>query len=609
MRATGILLVVLARAAAEASSEVITTEAFPEVTLKPPLNAVHWCNTAAFASDADCGPAKKGRTVFVDSQFIGTPQLPISNSLNNTILDIVIDPQEDEALWIVENGIGRFGGLVGDAINALALKGGFRWNAIVVNSPGREYSNWDAWALDWANRADLIAVWFVESHHRKAFGLEFPHSFYDLTPHLLVHAKTEKGSLFERALSITKPFTPQLWAAVFCVCLVAGILSRYIEGQCDLLNLDWKKDMRLTKLDTTFLRVFNEFAFSLWMGVYAFLSFGAGPLFSKLDTWAGRLFALGWVLNLWILRAAFGATLTMFLTVANTNSREIYTTANYASLLQQRGVACLRPGTALSLQMQSRLPNDQIYLLKGEGGVGIQAAGIEAVAALHSDLCQAYIQPNWMASDLLVQSANSECNTRIMYPGVPSTGITKGGYIVAGPQLRATVTVNPWQNPGSAATTAVANSVVSQAIGIMFHEIQSSGMIETWRADQLNRKRTNTCLNDGSKSAALSANAKGPSPMNVAGVTGPLLAFGCLAVIGFLFSFCDTAAERRKRAGDMVSTLKRSEKELRSVVVKAGASIPGGANNRHNRLFNRKPSRASKMEALAPPPTGAGSAC
>jgi hypothetical protein len=83
--------------------------------------------------------------------------------------------------------------------HAGALKTGFKIKAIVVNPPtaGDMYDgSWDAWAFDWANRADLVAVWFFETPRRKAGGLNFPYSFYDLEPALLAYASTLETAPF-----------------------------------------------------------------------------------------------------------------------------------------------------------------------------------------------------------------------------------------------------------------------------------------------------------------------------------------------------------------------------------------------------------------------------
>jgi hypothetical protein len=86
--------------------------------------------------------------------------------------------------WIVgDDGVGFFGGLVGDALQELALTAGFRFNAIVINPPSATDAyngSWDRWADDWLNRADLIAVWFYRTAPRTARGFQFPEPFYDV---------------------------------------------------------------------------------------------------------------------------------------------------------------------------------------------------------------------------------------------------------------------------------------------------------------------------------------------------------------------------------------------------------------------------------------------
>ena len=208
---------------AAASMALLLHSTATHAAMRPPLNEVYWCNTPAFTADMSCGPAVPNRTrwntdlcaALEELQRGGTGE-PVTHLLVNKTVDVVVMPAEDETLWVANGTDGSyFEGLVGDAVNELAELGGFRWNAIVVNPPvkGDEYDgDWTAWALDWTNRADLIAVWFYDTPGRRTAGLYFPSSYYDLSPVLLVKATNDEESFdfWDLGFAWARPYSAQL---------------------------------------------------------------------------------------------------------------------------------------------------------------------------------------------------------------------------------------------------------------------------------------------------------------------------------------------------------------------------------------------------------------
>lgn len=65
----------------------------------------------------------------------------LEEGLAGSILDVILVPDEDETLFLTDLKSRVYvGGLVGDAVNALAEGGNFQWRGIVVNPPDAAYN-------------------------------------------------------------------------------------------------------------------------------------------------------------------------------------------------------------------------------------------------------------------------------------------------------------------------------------------------------------------------------------------------------------------------------------------------------------------------------------
>ena len=65
----------------------------------------------------------------------------LAEGLNGVVLDVILVPDEDETLFLTDKeGRQYVSGLVGDAVNAMAEGGNFRWRGIVVNPPDAAYN-------------------------------------------------------------------------------------------------------------------------------------------------------------------------------------------------------------------------------------------------------------------------------------------------------------------------------------------------------------------------------------------------------------------------------------------------------------------------------------
>ncbi len=288
-------------------------------SLRAPLASVTWCNVDGRASDAACGPAVKDRSSWNNNLCTirtAKKDTPLIKSLKGATLDIVLIPDEDETLWIEDSVDGNyFGGIVGDAVNEMATLGEFTWNAIVVNPPkaGDTYDgDWDKWAADWTNRADIVAAWFFETSARRDQGLFFPSSYYDLSPALLVQEKGKvvaEDNLSQMIVAWAQPYSWDLWVVVLATCWVVGFCHRFVEGKATpLLNIFRKGHSCVAGIDELFT--------CFYYGFFSFIDNGKLCVVAGSTTWSGRLVILTWMLSVWVLKSAFTATLATRQTVA-----------------------------------------------------------------------------------------------------------------------------------------------------------------------------------------------------------------------------------------------------------------------------------------------------
>lgn len=206
-------------------------------------------------SDASCGPATVHRTRFNNDlcarrASVVAGNITLRQALRGAVLDIVLMPKEDETLWL-RNSRGEyyFSGIVGDALTYAATAGGFEWNAIVVEPPSSAdvyAGSWDAWLSDWINRGDLVAVWFYDTTIRREIGASFPHSFYNLSPVLLVEERdtTEPFNAYRFFFSYLMPFSWQLWCSILTLFVLVG----FLDGLTDDKMPRWSESSFLSKL-------------------------------------------------------------------------------------------------------------------------------------------------------------------------------------------------------------------------------------------------------------------------------------------------------------------------------------------------------------------------
>ena len=89
---------------------------------------------------------------------------------------------------------------------------------------------------------------------------------------------------------------------------------------------------------------------------------------------------------------------------------------SFEELRTQLQPVCLRDGTAISALSSRRLTPSQIRVKSGT----LQQSQRDAADDLRSGLCNGFIQPFWMAQDMLISAANAQCDLSASPPGGPA---------------------------------------------------------------------------------------------------------------------------------------------------------------------------------------------
>jgi len=116
---------------------------------------------------------------------------------------------------------------------------------------------------------------------------------------------------------------------------------------------------------------------------------------------------------------------------------------------------------------------------------------------LRSGLCNGFIQPFWMAQDMLISAANAQCDLRLLYPAISTAS---GGYVTAQEWARAAVgkqlNLTAAEMVDSGLSGARCTSVVSQSLAVLMQDT-TERLLGEMRADQRSRMRDAPCNVDG----------------------------------------------------------------------------------------------------------------
>ena len=187
--------------------------------LAPHLAQVTNCLNNPTTNEA-CGVLTPGRaTTSADwcarSSSYANGAIALHEVLSGTVIDVIIVPAADDTEWR-EGAPGNIVGFVGSVLQDIATRGGFRINAYIIrgvsaSDPTDAYSgSWTALLADWAPRGDMMANWWTDVSSRRALGVQYLASFYQLditlvTKYNLPQA-VDEGLTFRKAFAFLEPF-------------------------------------------------------------------------------------------------------------------------------------------------------------------------------------------------------------------------------------------------------------------------------------------------------------------------------------------------------------------------------------------------------------------
>lgn len=177
--------------------------------LAPHIAKVTNCLDNPTTSEA-CGELTPGRfTTSADwcarSNSFASGAINLHEALKGTEVDIIIVPAADDTEW-QEGSPGNIVGFVGSVLQDIATRGGFLINAYIIRGvskgdPTDTYDgSWTALLADWAPRGNMMANWWTDVSSRRALGVQYLASFYQLditliTQYTAPQATTDSGQL------------------------------------------------------------------------------------------------------------------------------------------------------------------------------------------------------------------------------------------------------------------------------------------------------------------------------------------------------------------------------------------------------------------------------
>ena len=126
----------------------------------------------------------------------------------------------------------------------IATRGGFKINAFIIRGvdatdPTDTYEgSWTGLLADWAPRGDMMANWWTDVDSRRALGVNYLASFYQLDITLLTLYNQPGGGevveesiwSFKKAFAFLEPFEDTTWLVILGAMMCVGLVERYIEG-------------------------------------------------------------------------------------------------------------------------------------------------------------------------------------------------------------------------------------------------------------------------------------------------------------------------------------------------------------------------------------------
>jgi len=215
------------------------------------------------------------------------------------------------------------------------------------------------------------------------------------------------------------------------------------------------------------------------------ISFFDGSGFYSLigpKTLAGRTVVLGWEIACMLLLASYTANLAQVLVHSNAPVISL-SASSFAELQASNAPVCVRFGTAISSLVTPMLQPRQAVLKPG----GLLTSQFDAANALRSGACDGFVQPLWMAQDMLITGANRPCDLRLIFPTISKAA---GGWVTASQLRQQSIQPNSTQQEGRC------TEVLYEGLGFLLQKITRVSM-SALRAAQQERLRNSTCLTTG----------------------------------------------------------------------------------------------------------------
>lgn len=130
------------------------------------------------------------------------------------------------------------------------------------------------------------------------------------------------------------------------------------------------------------------------------------------------MIVLSWELGCCVILASYTANLAQVLVSQNVPNAQM-SAVSFDQLLTNNRKICLRDGTAIASQMTEKFNIATQQIVTKEGG--LIASQNAASQDLRTGGCDGFVQPLWMAQDMLVRSSNAPCDLRIVYPSIQPT--------------------------------------------------------------------------------------------------------------------------------------------------------------------------------------------
>ena len=122
-----------------------------------------------------------------------------------------------------------------DLQNAIAQRGGFKFQYVLVDDPGPTES-FTHWLTSLVSNADIVATdWYSDTIARRNVGLGFTEELVDASLVLVTTQSTAKGGGmdFWSLWNFLYPFAPKLWGTLAALVFVNALLMFFFTGSDD----------------------------------------------------------------------------------------------------------------------------------------------------------------------------------------------------------------------------------------------------------------------------------------------------------------------------------------------------------------------------------------